>query len=125
MRKLCTALVALALCVPSASADEDSEHVSHDVVRAKTLAGEILPLSAIVSDAREKFAAELIDVEFERDEERYIYELVMLSADGAISELYYDAATGVLLKIEVEDDEAPGLPSRFYEDTDEDADSDR
>lgn len=101
-----------ALLAADAVADGDSERLSHDEARRAVARGEIKPLSDIIRVAQEDFSAPLIEVEFERFKGRYVYELVLLSADGAVVELYYDAATAELLAIEHEGG-GQELPSLF------------
>lgn len=101
-----------ALLAVNAIADDDSERLSHDEARRAVARGEIKPLSEIVRVAEQSFSAPLIEVEFERFKGRYVYELVLLSADGALVELYYDAATAELMAVEHEGG-GQELPSLF------------
>ncbi len=94
---LLAALAALAALVP-AHADDDEERARKALER-----GEILPLSEILDRVAADVRGELVGVELERaddgdDGARLTYEIKVLSPDGAITELYYDAATGDLLR---------------------------
>jgi hypothetical protein len=75
----------------------------HDRAREAVERGEILPLEDILKRVRADFAGEMLAVELE--EERHdrfdaglVYEVKLLADDGAVTELYYDARTGELLK---------------------------
>ena len=75
----------------------------HERAREAVRQGEILPLEKILARAREAFDGEMLEVELEEEDHapfdgRLVYEVKMLDADGAVTELYYDARTGELLK---------------------------
>jgi uncharacterized membrane protein YkoI len=105
MRALCWLALAavMALCAPcwsAAVADDDQERA-----REAVAAGRILPLSVIVERAVARFGGSVIDVEYEDEAEgehggnrgRPRYEVKLLTADGRILKLDYDAATGDLI----------------------------
>ena len=94
---LLAALAALAALVP-AHADDDEELARDALAR-----GEILPLSEILDRVAADVRGELVGVELERADDgddgvRLTYEIKVLSPDGDVTELYYDAATGDLLR---------------------------
>jgi uncharacterized membrane protein YkoI len=80
-------------------------HADEDYREAQRLrqSGRILPLETIVQRAKAVHPGKLLDIELERDDGRYVYELEMLDERGVVWELKYDAATGALLKQERED----------------------
>ena len=93
---LLAALAAFAALVP-ARADDDEERAREALAR-----GEILPLSEILDRVAADVHGEPVGVELERDDDgddgtRLTYEIKVLSPDGDITELRYDAATGDLL----------------------------
>src|SRR5690606_19737935 len=73
----------------------DPERVREAVAR-----GEYVPLAGLIDDALSRHPGEVLEVELEGHE----YEIEILGADGVILEFEYDARTGELLEIEVEDD---------------------
>ena len=105
--------VFLAAAPLPAHADGDSRLLSQELARRAVARGEIKPLSDIIDIARRDFSAPLVEVEFEHTQGRYVYELVLLAADGALVELYYDASTGELLAMERQG-ESLGAPSLFH-----------
>lgn len=81
-----------------------------DRARAAVAAGKILPLAAIVDRAQTRFGGEVLDVEFEDDEDDEdrnggpprspaIYEVKLLASGGRVLKLEYDATTGELLRV--------------------------
>ncbi|MDS4012173.1 MAG: hypothetical protein RKK15_12320 [Defluviicoccus sp.] len=96
-----TAVMALwATFGSTAAAHDDQERA-----REAATAGRILPLSIIVERAIARFGGTVLDVEYEDDDEgelgsdrwRPRYEVKVLTADGRILKLDYDAATGDLI----------------------------
>jgi len=73
-----------------------------DFERARQLVseGKIVPLKTILERAEIKPGWRLLEVEFERDNGRWIYELEVLKDDGEVIELQYDAETGSYLGVE-------------------------
>lgn len=82
-----------------ASADDDQERAL-----GALRAGEIVPLRDILSQAERDFDGEMIEVELEREDGRWIYEIKLLAPGGRVMELEYDARTKALLETEEEHD---------------------
>ncbi|MFZ1415808.1 MAG: PepSY domain-containing protein [Defluviicoccus sp.] len=92
-----------ACCSSGASADSD-----HERARQAVADGRILPLSAIAERAIATFGGTVLDVEYEDDDDdrgedrrrgkTQRYEVKLLTADGRILKLDYDAATGALIR---------------------------
>ncbi len=78
--------------------DED-----HQQARRLKELGEILPLEKIIKAAKARQPGRVIEVELEKKDGRHIYEVELLNMQGEIWELYFDAATGELIKHERED----------------------
>lgn len=92
-------LVAAILATAPAVADEaehEHEH-GHDRARRDVLAGEIMPLSAILDRIAADQPGELVEAELERHHGRTVYEIRLLTPDGRLLKLYYDARDGVPL----------------------------
>lgn len=119
---LLAGLLLLALGVaPHASSD-------HEQAREAVQRGEILPLEEVLARVRRDFAGEMLAVELEREQHdpfdgQLVYEVKMLTDDGAVTELYYDARTGELLKARGHGLEAHDRDDREHEDGDDDHDS--
>jgi uncharacterized membrane protein YkoI len=71
--------------------------------RRLTESGAILPLEDIMQSIQEEQPGRILEVEFERDDGRYLYEIEILDAKGAVWEFKLDAKSGEILKRELED----------------------
>lgn len=89
----------LSLIAGPALADRDD----HDRARRALEAGEVLPLSEILSAVEAAQPGRVIEVELERDDGRWIYELELVAPDGRILEIEIDAATADILDIDREE----------------------
>ncbi len=78
--------------------DEDYQQAR----RLKEL-GEILPLEQIIKVARARQPGRVLEVELENKDGRHVYEVELLNMQGEVWELYFDAATGELIKREREE----------------------
>ncbi len=87
--KYAIVLLALLLSVP-VSADERRDH---DDVRRAVQSGEILPLSAVLERVNAEYSGDLIEAELERKHGQAVYEIKLLTKDGRLLKLYYDART--------------------------------
>ncbi len=88
---LCAAVV-VSLGHP-ALADED-----HDRALRAVAEGRILPLKDILSRAEAAYPGQLIEAELEGESGAMVYEIKMLTEDGRVMRLLYDARSGKLLK---------------------------
>lgn len=75
--------------------DHDYEN-AYDARRS----GDILPLRDILTNVRAIYPGEIVGVEFEREDGLQVYELKILQTDGRYLEIYVDARTGAVLKVE-------------------------
>lgn len=95
MRHFLSLLLALAAALSPLAASADSDH---DQARAALLAGEILPLPAILERVTKSHPGSVLEVELERKRGRWIYRLKMLKQDGSLLRLAVDARDGSILK---------------------------
>lgn len=70
-------------------------------VREAVRDGRFVPLEQVMADAMRRYPGKLVEVELEEDDDEY--EIEILGADGVVMELEYDARTGKLRKMEVDD----------------------
>lgn len=91
-------VLALLLAAP-ALADDD-----HDRAREALARGEILPLSRILAVVEQEVGGRIIEIDLDRDDGRYVYDVEAVSRDGRLVELTIDAATGAILDRDYEDD---------------------
>lgn len=96
-----TSLVAAALAVSlgaavaplPALADDD-----HERARRALQAGELLSLNEILKRVQQTQPGEVLEVELERERDRWVYELKVLSRDGALIKLDVDGRDGSVLR---------------------------
>ncbi len=89
-------IVAAGLARGSGAHDDDDQAQA----RRARAAGEIVSLETILAAVDAGFRGQVIEVDLERDDGRWQYEIELLTADGHVIELTYDAATAKLLEAE-------------------------
>ena len=67
--------------------------------------GVILPLQTLVADALRRHPGRFLEAELEHDDGRYIYELEIVTEDRRVLELEYDAVSGTLLDVDIDEDD--------------------
>jgi Peptidase propeptide and YPEB domain len=96
--RILSLLIALPLCLamsPAALADGERDH---DRARAALRTGEVLPLGEILVRVAQQQPGQVLDVELEREQGRWIYELKLLQGSGALVKLEVDARDGRVLR---------------------------
>ncbi|MBS0465822.1 MAG: PepSY domain-containing protein [Proteobacteria bacterium] len=92
--------LALALGVWGAAgslhADDRSDH---ELARQALQQGQVLPLRSVLERIERDYQGQVLKVEFERDDGRYIYEIRLLQQDGRMAKLKVDAVDGRVLSI--------------------------
>ncbi|WP_249208777.1 PepSY domain-containing protein [Magnetospirillum sulfuroxidans] len=87
------------MACPTAWAGESD----HDRARRAVEDGRILPLREILTRAETAYPGQLIEAELEDDHGKLIYEIKLLTKDGRLMKLIYDAASGEVLKVRQRD----------------------
>ncbi|MEX0615285.1 MAG: PepSY domain-containing protein [Methylophaga sp.] len=80
-----------------------ADDVSHNEARLLRESGKIMPLEQIIDIAKSFKPGEVIDTSLEEDDGRYEYEIEILDANGRVWEMEFDAASGELLDLELDD----------------------
>ena len=75
----------------------------HDRARDAVQTGQVLPLKTVLDRLEREHPGQVLEVELERDDGRWIYEVKLLQAGGRLVKLELDAASGELLKRRVRD----------------------
>lgn len=96
---ICLSIAAIMLLPMHASSDEDDAQEQYQA-REALRQGKIRPLEEIISAVREKFSGDIIEIEFEVEDGRYIYELEIIQPSGQIIEIEIDALTKEILDSE-------------------------
>jgi uncharacterized membrane protein YkoI len=94
------ALVAqLGLSGVRADSEEHGEYEEedHDAARAAVQRGEAMPLAKVIAAISAELPGEIVEIEFEREHGRWIYELKVIDQTGRLHEIYVDAATARIL----------------------------
>lgn len=79
-------------------ADDD-----HDEAKRLFDSGDILALEIVLQKVREIQAGKILEVELETEHGKKVYEIELLTPDGRVLELLFDARTGEHLSTEKED----------------------
>jgi len=82
-----------------AGAAVEGEH-DHDRARRALECGEVMPLAEVLAAVRPHIKGEIVETEFEKDDGVWVYELKYIDARGRLVEIYVDARTGRILKVE-------------------------
>jgi uncharacterized membrane protein YkoI len=91
-------LLATAVAFPLAGrAGDHDERRDHDQARQALLEGKVVPLRTVLEKIEHDYPGEPVKIEFEHDNDTYIYEIKLLQAQGTIVKLKVDAATGTVL----------------------------
>ncbi len=89
---------ALLLVLLGAGASYAGDGHDHDRARRALESGEILPLRAILDGVDRDYPGQIMEVELEREDARWLYEIKLLRTDGALVKLKIDARDGALLR---------------------------
>lgn len=96
MQRFAAALFcSLALLLATAPAHADSDQ---DRARAAVQAGQVLPLKTVLERLEREHPGQVLEVELERDDGRWVYEVKLLQAGGRLVKLELDAGSGEVLK---------------------------
>lgn len=88
----------LLLAVVGSGASQADDGHDHDRARRALEAGEVLPLSAILERVGRDNPGQIMEVELEHKDQRWIYEIKLLRAGGALVKLKLDARDGTPLE---------------------------
>lgn len=89
--------LALGLALPATRAGGQDD--DHERARAAVRAGEVLPLPAVLERLQRSHPGQVLELELEREDGRWIYEVKLLQADGQLLKLDLDARTAQVLSV--------------------------
>lgn len=99
-RGVCVALgAALLLGLLHAGAGWAGDARDHDRARQALESGEILPLRTILERVERDYPGQIMEVELEREDGGWRYEIKLLRHDGALIKLVLDARDGRPLRV--------------------------
>ena len=104
MNALRRPFVLMALAVAAATAGTAAQaaergHGDHDLARQALERGQVLPLRTVLEKVEREYQGQVLKVEFEHDDSRFIYEIRLLQQDGRMAKLKIDAVDGRVLQI--------------------------
>lgn len=82
----------LFLAAPAISDDGD-DLLDQEAARQALAEGRVRPLEDIIAHVRKTIKGDIIEIEFERDNGRFVYELEILQETGQLLEIVVDART--------------------------------
>ena len=88
----------LLLCALGAGG-EPAVHEDHDLARQALESGQVLPRATVLGKLAHEAPGQVLKVEFEREDGRFIYEIRLLQNDGRMAKLKVDAVDGRVLSI--------------------------
>jgi len=91
----CAFAAVFALLASGVRAGDDKDQ---DRVRDAVRAGEVMPFDALRERLRRSHPGDVLELELEREHERWIYEVKLLQPDGRIVKLEVDARSGEVLR---------------------------
>ena len=107
-RALAPILLVAALSVASLPASADDHRYEddddHERARVALQEGAVLPLADILARLGRRVGGRVIEIELERDDDRWVYEITAMTPSGRVRELAVDAATARVLELEEDDD---------------------
>ena len=87
---------ALALAMPTVQAGDQDEQ---ERARAAVESGAVLPLPSLLERLQRTHPGQVLELELEHEDGRWIYEIRLLQADGQLLKLEVDAHTGQVLEV--------------------------
>lgn len=93
------ALLWLAAAGPGATAAHAGPAGDHERARAAVQAGEVLPLPVLLERLARTHPGQVLELELERDDGRWIYEVKLLEPGGRVAKLEVDARTGEVVEL--------------------------
>lgn len=81
----------------------NSGHADSSMARKLVKQGEILPLEDIIAQVKKIHTGRILEVELEKKHQQLVYEIELITDEGIVWELYFNARTGQLIKSEQDD----------------------
>jgi len=98
------ALLALLLCARMSGAAWADGRDDHERARAAVQAGEVMSLTALLERLQRTHPGQVLELELDRQDGRWIYEVKLLQPDGRLLKLELDARTAQVLEARRKDE---------------------
>ena len=82
-------------------ADDSQQNEAREAVRQ----GLVRPLEQVLTEVRKIIKGDIVEIEFEKDDGRFIYEIEYVDPDGHLMEIKIDAKTLAVVSIGAEDED--------------------
>ena len=89
--------------LPAALAQAQDPQPDHELARQALQRKEILPLDQVLSAIRGRVPGEIVEIELERDRDRWIYEVEIIDETGRMRDVLVDAKNAEIIGMEDED----------------------
>ncbi len=99
--------LALALAALAWQPVQADEKPDHERARAAVQAGEVMPLPALLERLQRSHPGQVLELELERDDGQWVYEVKLLQPQGQLLRLKLDARTGEVLSAKRRDAKPP------------------
>lgn len=96
MRRRLLPLLAVSTLLAAPAAAQDRR--DHERARAALEAGQIRPLSELLTEVERRYRGRVIEAELELDDGQWLYEIKILPPNGRLFTVELDAATGALIR---------------------------
>lgn len=117
-------VLAVAAAMSAGGAAMARRDYDHEAARAALARGEILPLTRILTLVAQQAPGDILEIELDREQARFIYEVRVLTPAGKVVEVKFEAKTGA--RLEDIGPPKPPKPSKTDKDAkDRDAGADR
>ncbi|MES9959768.1 MAG: PepSY domain-containing protein [Sedimenticola sp.] len=103
MRIAILSIILISVAVLSGAVLGDDDYYDHMQIRQLVEEGKLIPLEEILQKVGSGERVNILEVEIEREDGRYIYEIEMLGKDGRVWEMEIDAVTGETVEYHLED----------------------
>lgn len=104
MKKLIP-LALLAALLPLSVGGQNAPALDFEIAADAVAKGEILPLAEVLKKLAEVQPGRVVEVELEISNGLRVYEVEVVTDDGRLIEVDIDAATGVIVEMEEDDDD--------------------
>jgi uncharacterized membrane protein YkoI len=99
---LCGLILLVTVVIPAYAGDSQD----HDRARQALEAGEILPLKTVLEKVERDTPGSVLEVELERKDDRWVYEIKLLVSGGSRIKLRVDARNGSIIERRIRRDKA-------------------
>jgi uncharacterized membrane protein YkoI len=109
------AIVAVLLCAGISRMAWADGRDDHERARAAVQAGEVMPLASLLERLQRTHPGQVLELELDRQDGRWIYEVKLLQPNGRLLKLELDARTAQVLEARHKDERSaqpPKEPSR-------------